>query len=408
MAALRFLDLEVQAVTPLIIGGASFAPELRPPSFRGGMRLWLRALIGGLLGDDLDSIRTVERATFGYAGHASPIAVRAQGAPRSGPLPVDPDAHPGVQYMLWSAYRLRREALLPGESFRIRLQTRPIPPPAAGQWSLGSDEALTMALISFWLLARLGGVGARIRRGAGGVQMFTHPPDWPSELPSPVVEATTPANLVNELADELSEVRRFINWTPASPVSSPSTFNLLHPQTCELYVLDRSFSTWWEALDVVGAAFKAFRLRQPDDYQGIKAILTRGRVILPTVKRAVFGLPLSFFFSSLYKQLVERGLPEQEARTQASATVLPRGGDRRASPLFFRVLSLPASAGPCYAVVVGLFRARFLPDDSLVVRPRDRSLRPFYCAAPTDYSFVREWLAYLGQEVAPLLQVEYR
>jgi CRISPR-associated protein Cmr1 len=408
MAALRFLDLEMQAVTPLIIGGASFAPELRPPSFRGGMRVWLRALAGGLLGDDLYRIRLVEGATFGSARHASPVAVRAQGTPRSGPLPVNPDDYPGVQYMLWSAFRLRREALLPGEQFQMRLQTRPTPPPPAEQWSLDSDEALEMAAASLWLLARLGGVGARTRRGAGVFQIVTHPQGWPSGLPSPVIGATTPANLVNELADELTQVRQFTGWTPVSTLNSPSTFNLLHPDTCELYVLDRSFSSWWEALDAVGTTFKAFRLREPNDYQGIKAILTRGRVILPTIKRAVFGLPLGFFFSSLYKQLVEQGVPQRKARAQASATVLPRSGDRRASPLFFRVLALPSSDEPRYAVVVGLFRARFLPDDSLVVRPRDRSIRPFYCQAPADYGFVAEWLAHLGQEVAPLLPVNYR
>jgi CRISPR-associated protein Cmr1 len=408
MAPLHFLNLEIQAVTPLIIGGAGFAPELRPPSFRGGMRVWLRALVGGLLGDDLHRIRLVEGATFGSVKHAGPVAVRARGTPRSGPLPVDPNDHPGVQYMLWSAYRLQREALLPGERFQIRLQTRPTPPAPAEQWSLDTDAALEMAAVSFWLLARLGGVGARTRRGAGGFQITTHPPDWPPGLPSPVVGATTPANLANELSDELTEIRQFIGWEAVPALATPSTFNLLHPDTCELYVLDRSFSNWWGALDVVGAAFKDFRTRQPDDYHGIKAILTRGRVILPTVKRAIFGLPLGFFFSSLYKQLVEQGVPKREARAQASATVLPRRGDRRASPLFFRVLSLPASDEPRYAVVVGLFRARFLPDDSLVVRPRDRSIRPFYCQAPTDYGFIEEWLAHLGQEVAPLLRVHYR
>lgn len=408
MASLRFLDLEVKAVTPLIIGGAGFNPELRPPSFRGGMRLWLRALVGGLLGDDLYPIRLVEQATFGSTGRASPVAVRARGTPRSGPLPVDPDDYSGVQYMLWSAYRLRREALLPDECFQIRLQTRPILPAPAEQWSLDADEAFEMAVASFWLLARLGGVGARIRRGAGGIQVTTHPAGWPQGLPSPVVGATTPANLAKELADELTEVRQFIGWTPVPALVAPSTFNLLHPDVCQLYVLDQSFSTWWEALEVVGTAFKAFRLRQPDDYQGIKAILSRGRVILPTVKRAVFGLPLGFFFSSLYKQLIEQGVPQREARAQASATILPRRGDRRASPLFFRILSLPTPEERRYALVVGLFRARFLPDDSLVVRPRDRSIRPFYCAAPTDYSFIEKWLTCLGQEVAPLLHVDYR
>lgn len=49
MPALRFLDLELQTVTPLMTGGAFYQAELRPPSFRGVMRYWLRALLGGVL-----------------------------------------------------------------------------------------------------------------------------------------------------------------------------------------------------------------------------------------------------------------------------------------------------------------------------------------------------------------------
>ena len=50
MGRLRSLEVEVEAVTPLWIGGASAQAELRPPSVRGCMRFWFRALAGGLLG----------------------------------------------------------------------------------------------------------------------------------------------------------------------------------------------------------------------------------------------------------------------------------------------------------------------------------------------------------------------
>ena len=53
MARLTCLDLELQAVTPLWLGGASYQAELRAPSLRGCLRFWFRALAGGLLGGAL-------------------------------------------------------------------------------------------------------------------------------------------------------------------------------------------------------------------------------------------------------------------------------------------------------------------------------------------------------------------
>ena len=51
------VTFDVQTVTPLFLAGADQATaELRAPSFRGEMRYWLRALVGGLVGLLLYSI----------------------------------------------------------------------------------------------------------------------------------------------------------------------------------------------------------------------------------------------------------------------------------------------------------------------------------------------------------------
>ncbi len=43
------VTFNVQTITPLFLAGADqAAAELRAPSFRGIMRYWLRALVGGL------------------------------------------------------------------------------------------------------------------------------------------------------------------------------------------------------------------------------------------------------------------------------------------------------------------------------------------------------------------------
>ena len=60
MGESRTIDLELEAVTPLWIGGASYQPELRPSSMRGCLRFWLRAMLGGALGENLKDLRRPE------------------------------------------------------------------------------------------------------------------------------------------------------------------------------------------------------------------------------------------------------------------------------------------------------------------------------------------------------------
>ena len=51
MEKCRSLTVTLETVTPPFLGGADprGAPELRPPAFRGAMRYWLRAALGGLM-----------------------------------------------------------------------------------------------------------------------------------------------------------------------------------------------------------------------------------------------------------------------------------------------------------------------------------------------------------------------
>ncbi len=409
MPQLRYLDLEMEITSPMLTGGADMLPELRPPSFRGVMRLWLRALAGGMLGDDVALVRAVETAVLGGAGQGSPTAVRTFGQPALGPIPASPQDFPGVQYLLWSAFQTRRQCLLPGERFRLRLQSRPIDPPKVEvrDLSLDQESGWRWALASLWLMARLGSPGKRGRRGAGALQLLSHPGGWPEGLPPPVSAATAPSLLAEELARDLSALRRFSGVEPVARLPAPSSFDVLHPDTFSLFVMDRAFPSWWEALDAVGHGFQAFRAREPADYATVKATLTGGRAALQTVKRAIFGLPLPFFFSSLYKDLIQKGTPPQEARTRSSATVTPKRGERRASPLFFRVSRLSGGEA-AYTVLIGLWRCQFLPEDALTIRPRDRSLRPVTVRAPADYSYVEECLSHLGRDIAPLIPVVYR
>jgi CRISPR-associated protein Cmr1 len=410
MAALRSLEVELEAVTPLWIGGASYRAELRPPSMRGVLRFWFRALAGGLLGESLGDIAAAEGAVFGNTTRSSAVVVRLFGSPRIGTaVAADVAQLPGVNYMFWSVFQQRRDAILPGERFRLRLHARPYPfPPVevAGR-KLEMADSFELAAVALWLLLRLGGVGARSRRCAGGMRAITAPAGWPDRLPSLVSTATTPAELAAELSQGLKQVRQVAGWA-GPPPDNPSSYDILHERVCDLYLAERTFPTWWEAVNWAGETFRAFRIEHKLDASAIAILLTQGRLAVRTIQRAALGLPIGFFFKSIFAELTDRGVDSREARRKASASVLPGRGLGRASPVFFRVVPLtpPGADLPAgYAVLMGVFRSVLVPDHELTIKPGDFSLRPQRLEAPRDFTIFERWFDHVraqGSSLSPI------
>jgi CRISPR-associated protein Cmr1 len=409
MAGLTSLEVELEAVTPLWIGGASRQTELRPPSVRGCLRFWFRALAGGLLGEDLKNVWEAESAVFGNSTHASSVVVRLFGSPQTSVSVVgEAEQLPGLAYMFWSVFQQKRAAFLPGERFRLRLSARPFPfaPVEVVGRTLGMTERFEMAAASLWLLVRLGGVGARMRRGAGGMSAVVDPAGWPNCLPSLVSTARTPAELAAELTHGIEQVRRAAGWD-VRPPRDPSSYDVLHERVCQLHLADVTFPSWWEALNWAGEQFRAYRIEQKLDATGVAALLVQGRMAARTIQRAILGLPITFFFKSIFAELTGRGIDPREARRKASATVSPSRGLGRASPLFFRILPL-AGTPTSYTVLMGVFRSQFLPDHEMVVKPADYSLRPARVDVPTDYSLIDRWFDHLRRQEVGLLSVVLR
>jgi hypothetical protein len=289
---------------------------------------------------------------------------------------------------------------LPGERFRLRLNSRPFPfaPIEVAGRKLEMADSFELAAASLWLLLRLGGVGARVRRGAGGMRAIAEPEGWPSRLPSPVSTATTPAELAAELSAGVQRVRQAAGWE-SRPPADPSSYDILHERVCELYLVDLTFPSWWEAVNWAGERFRAFRIEHKLDASGVAALLTQGRLAARTIQRATLGLPIMFFFKSIFADLTGRGVDPREARRKASATVTPSRGLGRASPLFFRVFPL-AGTPATYSVLMGLFRSHLLPDHEMTVKPGDFSLRPARVETPADFSVIESWFDYVrGQGV---------
>ncbi len=388
------MTVRLETVTPLFLAGADprGVPELRAASMRGALRFWFRALLGGVIGDsNLDALRRAESAVFGSTNSASPVAVQV----RHDRLSLQPFSriaawddrtrryhNPGIAYLFFAARGTKsepeRNAIDAGSSFELVLNKR------VGIGASG-DQALQQAYAALWLLTHFGGLGARSRRGAGNLQVAQVSGKIPnSALPPLQVQADTPEKLQTELQDGLKKLKEMLEVNTSVSFSSTSTFDVLHPETCKMWVVDKTFDSWDQALDAIGKQMQRFRNRRPPDYQNVKDAV-QGRPLTQPVKRAAFGLPIVFYYRSLGGR---KGTLEGERHS------------RRASPLIIRVIRL---ANGKYTLVLTFFRAQLLDSNEQLKLKRQG---PPALVSPPDFSLIEEdFVREVGNQIAPLLEV---
>jgi hypothetical protein len=207
---MAWTTLALRVATPLFNGGADPADDygLRPAdeagvrvaSIRGAMRFWFRAMAGALTGPDLPLLAGLERRVFGGVGtgddgaSASPVMLRIPRQPAvvlpAGPHDFLPPRPP--QHDVQAQWRYRRDSsrwilYLMGQGLADLAKFEVLRPyVAAGQEfdlkvgfrhardatteERAAIEGLVMA--SLWLTCTYGGIGARARRGFGGVRII--------------------------------------------------------------------------------------------------------------------------------------------------------------------------------------------------------------------------------------------
>ena len=390
--------LHLETVTPLFLGGADprGEPELRAASFRGALRFWLRALLGGMIGDkNLDALRQAEAAVLGSTETgASPVVVRIHNLSGGAPIPFSAigSGKQGLAYLFFATRGTQnepeRKAIPAGSSFELELSLRT---------GTQDRDALPKAYAALWLLTHLGGLGARSRRGAGSLQVTRIQGNAPNlALPSLEIRASAPKQLQTELQEGLSKLRKSTGGTAS--VDCPSRFDVLHPDVCKVWVVDKEFSSWEEALDAIGQRMQQFRSRRPPDYQNVKNAV-QGKHLTQPIERAAFGLPIVFFFSSLFKQYIQQGMKKDKARTKATGILEGNEHDRRASPLFIHVTRL---SNRKYALVLTFFQAQFLEEgEKLKLKLQGP---PAYVGTP-DMSLTDDFIQEVRRNIGPCLEL---
>lgn len=162
--------LNLETVTPAFLGNARQQPEFRPASVRGELRYWLRALVGGGIGDaDLEQLHQFETSVFGNTDHGSAVTVRLSHNfdQRNRVLePLLPHRNDNTAGAI--------DAIPCGTPFNLLLSLQPA----------RSREKLELATWCALLWVTLGGIGRRSRRGAGSSRLTGFSFSEDSYLPS--------------------------------------------------------------------------------------------------------------------------------------------------------------------------------------------------------------------------------
>lgn len=294
----------MEVVTPLFLSGANQDDaELRPPTLKNLMRWWYRSAKGG---SGAVASRSAESFLFGNTDQAGKFRPRigfpeVQGATESF---IKEHYKPGIQYFgfLLDFQNNKRVFYQPGTSFEFELLFQP----GVG---LAGEKSL---LASLWLLLWLGGVGSRSRRGFGSLAVKESSPF--DEHGLEFYYRGNVAGLRHFLERNLSLARSWVG--PVDSVGSETglpEYSILTPRYCSLHLWRQPFPSWQAAMNQAGISMMGFRKanRQPD-YAQVKSVLRGQRISTTPVNRSAFGLPIEFYFGSLFREslayLIQRGL----------------------------------------------------------------------------------------------------
>ncbi len=387
---MKTIQFTCEVLTPLFSGGADprGAPELRIPAIRGVLRYWYRTLIGTTLLPDGDGeigmLQAKEAEVFGSTDHGSLVSLRLRTdnaqvetftkdkaiRTRSGGfLPT------GKDYLYWSMaasgrpntsrYRPARKYLSPGTTFRLDVS------------SYRRPSTLAKVYATTWLWGNLGSLGARANRCAGSIQVdaSAFKTAWP---------VFKTCQTLDDLSVFLSEnIQKCFDLVKENDSdwrvfgdNTLSNYDILSPTSATVMVVanqPEGWNTYLDALNGIGERFRDFRSHRGDigrkDHDAVLQWLEHGGNG-PEIKRAAFGLPITFRYSG--------GGPRD--------VIISTQGERRGSPLHMRVTRLKTDK---YVGVFTLFKSKFLEEnEQLSLQTR----RNWNAPAPSQYEVVENFI----------------
>lgn len=375
------LEATYRIVTPMFLGGAKHeATSIRPPSVKGVLRFWWRALNWARFrkgaADDtaaLIKLHKEENLLFGNAAEEeNGEQVGGQGCflmtvKHRSVTPTQPafQGFPGKAYLAGMGLR-NREAIPSDEKFEIVLLFR-----------RGTDSAFKESMKeTFRIIGLLGGFGSRSRRGFGSVVKL--------------VKEQEQLRLPTE-----SEINTEIEWLKSKFTTiGISPFSVLDINSL-LYKATNDYNSACEAMEAVGRQMNLYRTNGTSvirdrngnvtrtalagqriinaadvpisglqffrtDHNSAHNTASTGSIIPPnnvSPQRAIFGLPHPYRFSSLNGRRVNYDfIPVWQEGNKKG---------RRSSPVFIHVTTYTNDADQVrYRPLLLLLQAKFLPNNA--------------------------------------------
>ena len=329
------LEVDLRVLTPAFVRGASQDhPELRAPSFKGQLRWWYR--VWNPLAFDAETLWSEGRVMGGTRkGEGQcPFTLRVPSEPsfptvswntiKSEADPGNRTTPGGLRYLGFSLGMGKKgqpppnhHAIKPGARFTAIHLFRNEP----------TMEQTKAILAAWWLLAHLGGVGSRSRRGFGSLVLEGW--RWPGQetllemLPLPATRRTG-KDWSLAIVQGLEALNR---WVPAQ-ADWPAIAPQLGPGS---RVVVRGEPGWANAQAAMEEAGRTLSMGRRQ-HRG-----PRGEI----EDRVTFGLPL------------ETGRNPRLSWTPGSFALEPIDTDRHASPLHLHIGAWQEGMGQCWTLLAG-------------------------------------------------------
>lgn len=341
------ITFELETITPMFMYGADQnRAELRPPSFKGMMRFWWRAMRAD---DDIEKLAEQEALLFGGTGEKqgrSKVIIRivqnANKEPKE--LRKEQEQFPGMTYLLYSTFMppkdgQKRTCFHPNTRFALEL-------------SSNDEHALQQAEAAFWLAMNLGGFGMRARRGGGNlvVQACEIKPENLIDKEELTCWYIPKTDLYASLQTGFQKARSLIQQNETGTEKYSNLLGLRIWIGDGTQIQNTPQEAWKKALESIGKPFMAFRCRKSPDYQRMVDFLL-GNENNTDLERVNFGLPIVGRFNH------NRDVKDR----RYSITPVIHGEEvRRASPLIIKLLKQGQTYFPMFILLSGMF----LPEDA--------------------------------------------
>lgn len=395
---MTWTKLHLTVTTPVFNSdGDQKHAEIRVPSIRGAMRFWLRAMAGRMAGNDMRALSAIEHRVLGSTEHSSPVKLRIPRQPANSDKELPdflgtPERNRWIGYLLgpgltsWSsekrAVMLNRAHIPPGQDFELWLRFT------------GDDDTSLVALAALWFALTYGGIGARTRRGFGGVRItgITGLPErWsPESFRTPgidfygkVTSLAPESGMINSLRS-LGNIARSVGCNGLYQWPSPPTYPVLsQSHTMAGASRGEASASWEDVLCWAGRELRYFRA----------TVDTPGVPYHPKIKthewlEVVNGPEEEFPIGALGLPIVFKKQIEVHADRGSGDTAEKL---RRASPLWLR----PVGQGSHWKLFSFGFLTEFLPgpDRPNVHLWKDRRQGKKLVVSTEDaHEAIREWI----------------